>query len=78
MFSKQHRARAVREMESAAQEHRLAQARMIIALFEVVNGRPARTMEELERWTASAPGRELMAQHRDADGKIEAMHLNAR
>jgi hypothetical protein len=67
MFSKRHKAAATK---AAAESYQLAQAQKILDLFKVAKGKPARTMKELERWAASTSGREMMARHHDANGKI--------
>ena len=53
-----------------AEKYRLAQAQKLLDLFEGANGRPARTVEELERWVGSPEGRAATACDRGKDGKI--------
>jgi hypothetical protein len=40
------------------------------SLFENMNGHPAHTIEELERWTGSIEGRKYLATFCDARGHI--------
>jgi hypothetical protein len=47
--------------KEAAHAHRLAQAQRILDLFETANGRPARNVEELEKWIASPEGEAILA-----------------
>jgi hypothetical protein len=53
-----------------AKEYRLAQAQKMLDLFEGANGRPAKTMKELEDWVGSSKGKAATAYDRGADGKI--------
>jgi hypothetical protein len=50
--------------------YRLAQIRKILDLFAAANGRPAKTVEELEQWIGSPQGRKATAYHQTKDGKI--------
>jgi hypothetical protein len=53
-----------------AKERWLQQAEKILSLFADANGRPARTMEELTAWAASADGKRYLSAFRDANGHI--------
>ena len=54
----------------AAQQYRLAQAQRILDVFEAEHNRPVETIEELEQWVGSAPGKAALANYHDKDGHV--------
>jgi hypothetical protein len=53
-----------------AHRYRCRCVEKLLALFEGDNGRPARTVLELEQWLGSARGKAATAYDRTPDGKI--------
>jgi hypothetical protein len=53
----------------AADNWRSHQAQKIFDLFEQTQGKPARTMEELEHWARSAKGKAALARLRAKEKK---------
>ena len=58
------------EEENAAEQYRLGQAQTILDVFEKTHGRPAKTLEELDKWVGSPEGDAALAPYRMPDGKI--------
>jgi hypothetical protein len=55
-----------------AENYQLAQAQKILDVFQAANGRPARTIEELEKWVGSPEGQAALAiHHNPKTGKID-------
>ena len=55
---------------SDAEKYRIAQAQTLLDLYEEANGKPAATVEELEKWLSSATGNATTAYDSTPDGKI--------
>jgi hypothetical protein len=64
------RSRTTKAVREAARPYRLKQAEKLLSLFEDMNKRPARTMEELTQWAISPEGARYLAQFQDADRHI--------
>jgi hypothetical protein len=57
-------------IKSDLEAYRIAQAQKLLNLFEEANGRLAKTVEELEQWLKSNPGKAATAYDRTPAGKI--------
>ena len=60
----------MRSKVKSAEKYRLLQAEKALALFKGANGRPAKTLEELELWVSSPEGKAALAYDLTPDGKI--------
>ncbi len=56
--------------EEDAHKYRLAQAEIMLKLFEQAHSSPV-TVEEFENWVASPEGKTALAPHRRPDGTID-------
>ena len=53
--------------QEIANAYRLRQAQRILDIFAATNGRPARTLEELEKWSTTPEGQAALAVNSDPE-----------